>query len=218
MSWRPRFAARPEAGRTHFCVWAPATTSVDVVASEERSAGRSLAPERGPDGTFHGSSPAFRPGDLYGYVLDGDGPFPDPASRYQPEGVHGPSQVIDPGGFSWSDSAWRGLLRNELVIYERRVGTLSRTLLHWIHENHMDSLRLDATHAMVNDGPRHFLADLSARVFTDHKPELGDRVRKRGLRQFRSDRAFLAVQFAIPQGVASRRRGRDRSVVSPGSR
>ena len=88
-------------------------------------AARSLELERSADGTFRGASSDFRPGDLYGYLLDGEGPFPDPASRYQPEGVHGPSQIVDPGSFAWSDGSWNGIPRSDLVIYELHVGTFS---------------------------------------------------------------------------------------------
>ena len=62
----------------------------------------------------------------YRYVLDGGDAFPDPASRYQPEGPHGPSQVVDPAEFNWTDSQWsrRGLAGQ--VIYEMHVGTFTR--------------------------------------------------------------------------------------------
>jgi maltooligosyltrehalose trehalohydrolase len=65
------------------------------------------------------------PGDRYRYRLDGAGPFPDPASRSQPLGVHGPSQVVDPGAFRWSDGAWGGADLASLVIYELHVGTFT---------------------------------------------------------------------------------------------
>jgi maltooligosyltrehalose trehalohydrolase len=58
-------------------------------------------------------------------LLDGEGPFPDPASRYQPEGVHGPSQIIDPTQFAWSDHDWRGVRLQDAIIYELHVGTFT---------------------------------------------------------------------------------------------
>jgi maltooligosyltrehalose trehalohydrolase len=289
MSWRPSLGAWPEAGRIHFRVWAPSTTAVAVVSWGDGRPARSFALERSADGTFRGESSDFRPGDLYGYCLDGEGPFPDPVSRYQPEGVHGPSRIVDPGSFAWSDPSWKGVSRDDLIIYELHVGTFSpegtfagaaarlpelarlgitavelmpvadfpgrrnwgydgvdlfaparcygtpddlrrlvdtahalgmavlldvvynhfgpdgsylaryspaylsdrhrtpwgpavnldgpgsemvraffiENALHWIHEYHMDGLRLDATHSMVDEGPRHFLAELSARVRED---------------------------------------------------
>ena len=53
------------------------------------------------------------------------GPYPDPASRFQPEGVHGPSEVVDPARFAWTDGGWCGVAAADLVIYELHVGTFS---------------------------------------------------------------------------------------------
>ena len=64
-------------------------------------------------------------GDRYRYRLDGDRTLPDPASRFQPEGVHGPSQVIDPRAFAWTDLGWTGTSLEHLIIYELHVGTFS---------------------------------------------------------------------------------------------
>jgi maltooligosyltrehalose trehalohydrolase len=72
---------------------------------------------------FQGSVPAAA-GDRYWYWLDGTLRRPDPASRSQPEGVHGPSQVIDPA-FAWNDSEWRGKALEECIIYELHVGTFT---------------------------------------------------------------------------------------------
>jgi maltooligosyltrehalose trehalohydrolase len=238
------------------------------------------------DGFFGGLVAGLGPGDLYRLRLDGEGPFPDPASRFQPRGVHGPSEVVDPSAFAWTDEGWRGVLLEKLVVYELHVGTftpagtfagVAQRLPHlvdlgvtalelmpladfpgsrnwgydgaslfaparcygrpddlrrlvdeahrlglgvlldvvynhfgpdgaycglfsphylssvhetpwgaamnldgpssgpvrdffvenatrWIREYHMDGLRLDATHALVDDSPRHFLAELQARV------------------------------------------------------
>jgi maltooligosyltrehalose trehalohydrolase len=66
------------------------------------------------------------PGTAYGYRLDGGDDLPDPASRSQPFGVHGPSAVVDPAAFAWSDSAFRAPGLSELVIYELHVGTFSQ--------------------------------------------------------------------------------------------
>ena len=78
------------------------------------------------DGYFVGDVKGVRAGDTYGFLLSGEGPFPDPASRYQPEGPHGPSQMIDPNGFSWSDQAWQGIKLAHQVIYELHIGTFTR--------------------------------------------------------------------------------------------
>jgi maltooligosyltrehalose trehalohydrolase len=65
------------------------------------------------------------PGTRYRLSPDGDGPFPDPASRFQPEGVHGPSEVVNPDAFAWGDGDWTGVPREALVIYELHVGTFT---------------------------------------------------------------------------------------------
>jgi maltooligosyltrehalose trehalohydrolase len=286
LSWRPSFGAWCEAAGARFRVWAPTTECVDVVI--ERPRGESLRQrlERAPDGTHTGFVEAAGAGDCYRYRLDGEGPYPDPAARFQPNGVHGPSQIIDALGFSWSDDHWRGVSLQELVAYELHVGTftpagtfagltaqlpylrglgvtaielmpvadfpgrwnwgydgaclfaparcygtpddlrrlvdhahgldlgvlldvvynhfgpdgayahvfspyylakrhqtpwgdavnldgphsdmvrafLIENALHWLHEYHLDGLRLDATHALFDDSPRHFLAELAASV------------------------------------------------------
>ena len=62
----------------------------------------------------------------YRFRLDqGEAALPDPASRFQPEGPHGPSEIVDPGDFAWTDGAWRGRTREQLVIYEMHVGTFT---------------------------------------------------------------------------------------------
>jgi maltooligosyltrehalose trehalohydrolase len=65
------------------------------------------------------------PGDRYFYIVDHQKPVPDPVSRFQPEGVHGPSEIIDPDQFSWTDSGWRGIAFDHYVIYELHVGTFT---------------------------------------------------------------------------------------------
>ncbi len=81
--------------------------------------------ERGDSGVFEtilaGASASTR----YAYSLDGGPPRPDPVSRWQPEGVHGFSCVVDPGAFAWSDAAWDGIRMAEYVIYELHVGTFT---------------------------------------------------------------------------------------------
>jgi len=251
------------------------------LASSQR---RSLTPIG--NGLFAGTFADVSAGDLYAYLLDGEGPLPDPASRFQPQGVHGPSAVVDPRAFAWTDDGWRGVPLQQAVVYELHVGTFSETgtftgvterlpyladlgvtvlelmpvadfpgsrnwgydgvslyapsraygapddlrrlvdtahrcglavvldvvynhfgpdgayapqfspfylstrhhspwgaavnfdgegsrqvreffienALHWLHEYHFDGLRLDATHALIDDSPRHFVAELAARV------------------------------------------------------
>jgi maltooligosyltrehalose trehalohydrolase len=65
------------------------------------------------------------PGTRYSYRIDGKLDVPDPASRYNPEDVHGPSVVVDPAAYDWPDEAWRGRPWSEAVVYELHVGTFS---------------------------------------------------------------------------------------------
>ena len=305
--WRPFLGAWCDAGTTTFRVWAPDHASVDLVvehseasphdsgyvgAGFSRPGGvsrpdiRPLTPES--SGYWSGSFGDLGPGTLYRYRLDGrDGQiFPDPVSRFQPQGVHGPSQVVDASRFAWTDRDWRTPPLERTVFYELHVGTFTphgtfrgaidqlpylkdlgvtaielmpvadfagdrnwgydgvalfapgrcygqpedlralvdaahqhglavyldvvynhlgpdgayanafsahyfsdrhespwgkgvnldgphsaevrrffvENALHWVHEYHVDGLRLDATHAMQDDSPRHFLAELTTSV------------------------------------------------------
>jgi maltooligosyltrehalose trehalohydrolase len=267
-------------------VGAPEATTVEVIR-ESTSGAIDLGPlTKSANGYFTRVEAGLKAGDLYGYRVDGRGPFPDPAGRFQPQGVHGPSQIVDPSSFVWTDSLWAGVALDRLILYELHVGTFTpegtfdaarrkltqlrdlgitavelmpvadfagtrnwgydgvamfaparcygtpddlrrliddahglslavhldvvynhlgpdgaylgefsrhyysqthRTLwgmgmnfdgensapvrdfvienaLHWIHEYHFDGLRLDATHAIVDDGPRYILAELQAVV------------------------------------------------------
>ena len=285
--WTPRLGAAPGPHGTRFRVWAPAARSVDLLLTEADGDSSGPRPLRLlADGLFEGRFDDVGVGDRYRYVLDGRGPFPDPVSRFQPDGVHGASAVVDPSRFNWSDDGWRGVPIEELVPYELHIGTftplgtfagvearlpylrdlgvtaielmpvadfpgsrnwgydgaalfaparcygtpddlrrlvnsahraglavlldvvynhvgpdgahlhafspyyftdrhaspwgaginldgehsahvrefLVENAMHWVHEYHVDGLRLDATHAIQDDSARHFLAELTARV------------------------------------------------------
>ena len=108
---------------THFNVWAPSAGRVEVVFTDHSRAALSL--DSRDRGYFEGFAPQVGGGARYWYRLDGGPLLPDPASRYQPEGVHGPSEVIDPDRFEWTDNNWRGVDRDRLVIYELHIGTFS---------------------------------------------------------------------------------------------
>jgi maltooligosyltrehalose trehalohydrolase len=113
------------AGRgVHFRVWAPRRRTVDVVF-EGGNASDPVALRRDADGYFAGVASAARAGTLYKFRLDGGDAFPDPASRHQPQGVHGPSQVVDPDAFAWSDGDWPGIGPAGQVLYELHVGTFT---------------------------------------------------------------------------------------------
>jgi len=111
-------------GRVHFRLWAPGATRVDLCL--ETDAGESILPLSGePDGWFGLVTDRAAPGSRYRYRIDGGPRVPDPASRFQPEDVFGPSQVIDPRSWRWTDTEWRGRPWEEAVIYELHVGAFS---------------------------------------------------------------------------------------------
>jgi maltooligosyltrehalose trehalohydrolase len=120
--WRLAFGANVVEGGTEFRVWAPASRSVDVVLyGPDAEAVHPLGREE--DGWFSAVVPGAGAGTRYRYRLDGADAYPDPASRSQPDGVHDPSEVVDPSPFRWTDEGWGGVPADELVIYEVHVGT-----------------------------------------------------------------------------------------------
>lgn len=279
---RLRFGVVPADGGVRCCLWAPSARRAEVVPED---AGRPVEMRPRGDGTFEAHVAGLRHGALYRYRLDG-ALYPDPASRFQPHGVHGPSMVVDPRRYAWRDGEWTGLPPERWVFYELHVGTFTRrgtfaaardrlgylrdlgitavelmpvadfpgrwnwgydpsalfapsraygtpddlrgfvdeahrlgvgvfldvvynhfgpdgayavaisprflsaghrtpwgpavnldgpdaalvraffidNALHWLAEYHLDGLRLDATHALIDHGPVHFLADLAAAV------------------------------------------------------
>jgi maltooligosyltrehalose trehalohydrolase len=124
-SWRATLGAFFNEAGVCFRVWAPTRRQVDLVLDPVGATRRCERLHRSDDGTFAGTFDTVGPGDLYMYLLDGDGPYPDPCSRYQPQGVHGPSALVDPSAFEWSDHAWRGVPLERAIIYELHVGTFT---------------------------------------------------------------------------------------------
>jgi maltooligosyltrehalose trehalohydrolase len=284
--WKPSLGAWLENQSAHFRLWAPEARSIDLILESTEVSSSPLPLKSSGDGYFIGVFPENAAGTRYRFCIDGDRTLPDPASRSQPEGVHGPSEVVDPSQFDWTDDNWTGLEMERLILYELHVGTFSpegtfdgvrkklghlrdlgvtaielmpvadfpgnrgwgydgvdlfaparcygkpddfrqlvddahamnigvfldvvynhlgpegaylgafspyyfsprhqspwgdavnlddkhcqpvrdffiENALHWIHEYHIDGLRLDATHALVDDSPTHFLQELSERV------------------------------------------------------
>lgn len=292
--WRPSIGVWPSETGFDARVWAPDVDTIEIIFESVSTARRVVPLQKSPDGYFAASLQDVTAGDRYRFRVNGQQLFPDPASRFQPEGVHGPSEVVDPSGFAWSDQGWRGIPRDRLVLYELHVGTFTpdgtfegvrshlsdladlginaielmpvadfpgrrnwgydgvdlfaparcygscddlrrlvndahrfgisvildvvynhlgpdgnylglfspyyfsavhrtpwgpainldgeqsehvraffiENALHWFHEYHVDGLRLDATHSLVDEGPRHFLAELASAV----RESVSDRV------------------------------------------
>ncbi|WP_345157461.1 malto-oligosyltrehalose trehalohydrolase [Pontibacter saemangeumensis] len=110
-------------GRCRFTVWAPEKEKMvlHIVHPEKRE----VKMERAEWGYFTVELTDAVPGMRYLYIPDGEGSFPDPASHHQPEGVHGPSEVIDHCTHTWRDTKWRNLPLQDLVLYELHVGTFT---------------------------------------------------------------------------------------------
>lgn len=106
-----------------FRVWAPRARTVDVeLCGPPR---RLVAMERGSDDVFEARVTEARAGEDYCFVIDGTTRRADPTSRHQPAGVHGPSRVLDPGAFPWTDAGHRGRPLAEYVLYELHIGTFT---------------------------------------------------------------------------------------------
>ncbi|HEY2823475.1 MAG TPA: malto-oligosyltrehalose trehalohydrolase [Candidatus Acidoferrum sp.] len=123
-------ATRTADGRWQFVVWAPKRKSVELslssVSDPASAPARFVPMERDPAGYFRAVGDSVEPGDRYLYRLDGGDSRPDPASRFQPDGVHAASQVVDAAAFRWSDQAWKGVALRDTVLYELHVGTYTR--------------------------------------------------------------------------------------------
>ena len=124
---RGRLGATPLASGTRFEVWAPTASRVEIVP--ERSGTFDLASTAHPDvagmTTWVGVGEGIGAGDRYRVRLDGGAACPDPASRSQPDGVHGPSAVVDPARFEWHDDDWTGVGLADAVLYELHVGSFT---------------------------------------------------------------------------------------------
>jgi maltooligosyltrehalose trehalohydrolase len=118
----PFGAQLTESGAVRFRLWAPKAHKVELVLTGP-SAPQSATMQSSGDGWFALETHAAHPGSLYRYRIDGAQEVPDPASRFNPQGVHGPSEVIDAGAYAWDDATWRAPAWHAAVIYELHVGT-----------------------------------------------------------------------------------------------
>ena len=123
--------AMQEAGEIIFCVWAPfsSTMEVEIIAPTKQI----IPLSQDESGYWSGNSKSEKEEVLYKYSIDKKLSRPDPASRYQPEGIHGPSStVID--SFEWRDSSFKQIPVGEMIIYELHTGTFT-------HKNNFDGIK-----------------------------------------------------------------------------
>jgi maltooligosyltrehalose trehalohydrolase len=124
--WQPSLGAWITPDGTRFRVWSPTAKSIDLIVEPSPVTPASvLALQPADDGYFTGTFQGLPAGTRYRFSIDDRQAFPDPASRHQPEGVHGPSQVVDPSKFLWTDADWTGLNMEDLILYELHVGTFT---------------------------------------------------------------------------------------------
>src|SRR6476646_6683905 len=124
--WQLRRGANIAQSGVTFTVWAPDAKQVAVHVAGGAAAGdHALTRLEGERGVWSVTVPGVVAGDRYGYRLDGADPLPDPASRAQPDGVHGLSEVVDPATFAWQDANWPGVALPDFVLYEIHVGTFT---------------------------------------------------------------------------------------------
>lgn len=119
--WRLQLGAAVFEDGVRFTVWAPNVSSLSVRLGDSPP----LAMEQDEAGYYTLHVPGVGEGARYHYLLDGNSSRPDPASRFQPEGVHGPSEVVDPNGFPWTDHDWPGMALEKTILYELHVGTFT---------------------------------------------------------------------------------------------
>jgi maltooligosyltrehalose trehalohydrolase len=118
-----RIGARYDAAGSEFIVWAPLRRQVELIIASSLSVYQMEKEEAG----YWKLVISAPPGTRYRYRLDGTTTCPDPASFHQPEGVHGPSEVVNISSFSWTDETWEGLPLSNMIIYETHTGCFSNS-------------------------------------------------------------------------------------------
>lgn len=118
------FGAEPlESGEVRFRLWAPDARRVELCLGRQPP-GSAVEMAATGRGWFELVTSEAGVGTCYRFQVDGATPVPDPASRFQPEGVHGPSEVVDPSGYAWRDQ-WQGRPWKEAVVYELHIGSFT---------------------------------------------------------------------------------------------
>jgi maltooligosyltrehalose trehalohydrolase len=110
---------------TSFRIWAPNAKKLSLVLNGDLAFPWAMQPEN--DGYWSLTLPGSQAGDSYQFCInESDQLYPDPASRYQPDGPHGASYIVDPFEFAWTDSAWKGVTSRQQVLYEMHIGTFTK--------------------------------------------------------------------------------------------
>ncbi len=126
-------------GDVHFRVWAPKRKKVNLILKNRDNAPIAMTAEK--TGYFQKLVKNVKAGDLYSFQLDDDpNLYPDPASRYQPAGPHQASQVVDPNSFKWTDQNWKGIKKEDAIIYEMHIGTFTQEGTWLSAAQHLDYL------------------------------------------------------------------------------
>jgi maltooligosyltrehalose trehalohydrolase len=112
-------------GSVRWRVWSPQAKSLQLVLYQRDAGQRTLEMEPEPGGYFVRRERGIAEGQRYSFRIDGGPARPDPASRWQPDGVHRPSAVLLPEQFVWAEGGWTSIPREQLVIYELHVGTFT---------------------------------------------------------------------------------------------
>src|SRR5215831_8512818 len=112
--------------QTHFRVWAPKAREVEVVLEDAAEAKSKFFPLTAESGGYFSGAAEAGAGTRYRFRMNGaENFYPDPASRFQPDGPHGPSCVVDPTKFQWDDADWSGLKLKGQIFYETHIGTFT---------------------------------------------------------------------------------------------
>ena len=116
-----------QGGEVLFRVWAPNRHTVDLLLTDVGSTSRTIRLVPEGNGYFSAAVEEAGAGTLSWYRFDSEKDLlPDPASRFQPEGPMGPSEIIDPDAFVWTDAAWTGVRHEGNVLYELHIGTFTK--------------------------------------------------------------------------------------------
>jgi maltooligosyltrehalose trehalohydrolase len=114
-------------GDTRFRLWAPSASSVELEFVGERAGSHGFPAPSSSDGWYEWIRHDAPAGTRYRFRIDGELAVPDPASRFNPQDIHGPSEVVDPCTYEWQDANWSGRPWSEAVVYELHVGAFTPT-------------------------------------------------------------------------------------------